>query len=131
LRRLSVLLGTFPFAAAKAIVLEGRDTHESLLAVMNELVARSLLAVSVEGCAVVYRLLEMTRVYALEQLIESGELERMSLRHALHFVEHFERPVDLGNVRAALTWGFSSPSAYTVGVRLAAAAARIEAPPIS
>ena len=68
---------------------------------------------------------ETTRVFALDRLNESGEFEPMSLRHALHFVEHCERAADLGNVRAALKWSFSSSSAYPVGVRLAAAAARM------
>jgi predicted ATPase/DNA-binding winged helix-turn-helix (wHTH) protein len=122
LRRLSVFVGTFPFDAAREVVLEG-DSDESLLEVMNELVAKSLLSASVEDGAVVYRLLETTRVYALERLAESGELERTSLRHALHFVERHQRAADLGNVRAALKWSFSSPAGHVAGVRLAAAAA--------
>jgi predicted ATPase/DNA-binding winged helix-turn-helix (wHTH) protein len=138
LRRLSVLVGTFSFDAAKAVVFEGSDSVESLPAAMTELVAKSLLSVSVEDGAVVYRLLETTRVYALEQLAESGELERASLRHASFFAERLwnaaegtgpapfrRRASDLGNVRAALQWCFSSPKGHTAGPPLAAAAARM------
>ena len=126
LRRLSVFIGTFPFEAAKAVVLEeGDDCHEELLEVVNELVAKSLLSASVEDGAVVYRLLETTRVYAQERLAESGELDRTSLRHALLFAERRERASDIGNVRAALKWSFSSPLGHTVGVRLASAASRM------
>jgi predicted ATPase len=125
LRRLSVFVGTFPFDAAKAVVLEGGDSDESLLEVMNELVGKSLLSASVEDGAVVYRLLETTRVYALERLAESGELERMSLRHALLFADRLERAADLGNVRAALKWSFSSPAGHSAGARLAAAATQM------
>jgi predicted ATPase/DNA-binding winged helix-turn-helix (wHTH) protein len=125
LRRLSVFVGAFSFDAAKAVALEGGDSDESLLELMNELVAKSLLSASVEDGAVVYRLLETTRVYALERLAESGELERMSLRHALLFTERLARAADLGNVRAALKWSFSSPVGHSAGARLAAAAARM------
>ena len=125
LRRLSVFVGTFSFDAAQAVALEGGDSVESLLEVMNELVGKSLLSASVKDGAVVYRLLETTRVYALERLAESGELERMSLRHAMRFAERVEDASDLGNVRAALKWSFSSPAGHASGVRLAAAAARM------
>jgi hypothetical protein len=135
LRRLSVFVGSFPFDAAKAVVLEGGDSDESLLEIMNELVAKSLLSASVEDSAVVYRLLETTRVYALERLAESGELERTSLRHALLFAGRLEHTTavreaeparrqasDLGNVRAALKWSLSSPVGHSAGAQLAAAA---------
>jgi predicted ATPase/DNA-binding winged helix-turn-helix (wHTH) protein len=125
LRRSSVFVGTFPFGAARMVALEQDDSDETLLDVMNELVAKSLLSVSVEDGVVVYRLLETTRVYVLERLTESGELERMSLRHARHFAERVARPADLGNVRAALKWSFSSPVGHAAGARLTAAAARI------
>ncbi|HEV3194089.1 MAG TPA: winged helix-turn-helix domain-containing protein [Polyangiaceae bacterium] len=125
LRRLSVFVGAFSFDAAKAVVLEGGERNDSLLEVINELVAQSLLSASVEDGAIVYRLLETTRVYALERLAENGELDGTSLRHARLFVERRERAADLGNVRAALKWSFSSPAGHAVGVRLAAAAARL------
>jgi predicted ATPase/DNA-binding winged helix-turn-helix (wHTH) protein len=125
LRRLSVFVGAFSFDAAKAIVLDGGDSAESLLEALNELTAKSLLATFVDGDAVAYRLLETTRTYALERLAEAGELATTSIRHARLFAERLERPSDLGNVRAALRWSFSSPSEYAVGVRLVAAAARM------
>jgi predicted ATPase/DNA-binding winged helix-turn-helix (wHTH) protein len=125
LRRLAVFVGAFPFDAARAVALEGGDSDEHLLEAMNELVGKSLLSASVEDGAVVYRLLETTRVYALDRLAESGELERVSLRHARLFTERLERAADLGNLRAALKWSFSSPAGHSVGARLAAAAARM------
>jgi len=125
LRRLSVLVGPFPFETAKAVVLEDGDSGESLLELLNELVGKSLLSAGVEEGYVVYRLLETTRVYALERLVETGELERISLRHAQLFAEHAECRADLGNVRAALKWSFSSPAGHSIGARLAAAASRV------
>ena len=123
LRRLSVFVGTFSYEAAKAVVFDGGDPTELLPEVMNELVAKSLLSVIVEDGAVVYRLLETTRVYVLERLAESGDVQHVSLLHAKLFTERLERAADLGNVRAALKWSLNSANGYAVGVRLAAAAA--------
>ena len=138
LRRLSVFVGAFPFDAARAVAVEAGDSDESLLGVMGDLVAKSLLSVSVDDGAVVYRLLETTRVYALDRLAESQEHERTSLRHALLFTERMEETnpatrmepprdsvFDLGNIRAALKWSLSAPEGRSAGVRLAAAAARM------
>jgi predicted ATPase/DNA-binding winged helix-turn-helix (wHTH) protein len=125
LRRLSVFVGTFSFDAAKAVVLDEGDSAESLLEVMNEVAAKSLLSTSVDEGVIVYRLLETTRVFALDRLEENGELDAISLRHAQLFAEHPERGADLGNVRAALKWSFSSPSGHAIGVRLAAATAKM------
>ena len=138
LRRLSVFVGTFAFDAAKAVALEAGESAESLPGVINELVAKSLLSVSVEESVVVYRLLETTRVYALERLVGSGEFERVSLCHAAFFADRLgcansgpgqetfrARASDLANVRAALQRSFSSPSGPTAAARLAAAATRM------
>ncbi|HEV3194088.1 MAG TPA: hypothetical protein VGY54_26460, partial [Polyangiaceae bacterium] len=136
LRRLSIFVSAFSFDAAKAVVLEGSDSVESLAEVMNKLVGKSLLSASVQDGAVVYRLLETTRVYALERLIDDGELENVSLRHALFFTERLthandgaeplrKQASDLANVRAALSWCFSSVSGPAAGVRLVAAAVQM------
>ena len=138
LRRLSVFVGPFSFDAARAVVLEGGSFAESLSEVLSDLVGKSLLTVGVEHGAAVYRLLETTRVYALERLKESGELTRTRALHASFFTRLLESEKDetqrgprrdqgsfLNNVRAALKWSFSSPVAQTVGVPLAAAAGRM------
>jgi predicted ATPase/DNA-binding winged helix-turn-helix (wHTH) protein len=136
LRRLSVFVDTFSLDGAKAVVLQEGDSAESLAEVMNNLISKSLVTTSVEHGAVVYRLLETTRVYAMERLAECDELDRMSLRHAELFARRLDcenaqggrgsprrRGSLLANVRAALKWTFSSPAIPAVGVPLAAAAA--------
>jgi predicted ATPase len=118
-------------------VLAGGAAPVPLPGVISELVAKSLLSVSVEDGAVVYRLLETTRVYAVERLTESGEFDGTSLRHAMFFAARLEDAIqltrpelprrqasDLGNVRAALKWCFWSPVGRTTRTRLAVAAAR-------
>jgi predicted ATPase/DNA-binding winged helix-turn-helix (wHTH) protein len=138
LRRLAIFVGTFSVQGAKAVVLEPGDSEEELLETLSELVAKSLLSSTMEDGLIVYRLLETTRVYALERLLESGEFEAVSLGHASFFTERLARAAerneldpprgrasDLANMRAALRACFSSPTRYAAGVRLAAAAARM------
>jgi predicted ATPase len=55
------------------------------------LVAKSLVTADVSGPIVHYRLLDTTRAYALQKLRESGELERLTRRHAEHYRDLFER----------------------------------------
>jgi predicted ATPase/DNA-binding winged helix-turn-helix (wHTH) protein len=127
LRRLSAFIGAFPLDAARSVVFDEGREDESLPEILNELVGKSLLSSTVEDGSVVYRMLETTRVYALERLAESGELAAASLRHASFFARRLlgKRASDLANVRAGLRWCFSSPQGYEAGVRLAAAAARM------
>jgi predicted ATPase len=125
LRRLSVFIGTFAVDAARAIALEDGEPAEALLEIMSELVGKSMLSADVEDGAVAYRLHETTRVHALEQLADSGERDRIRLCHARRFAERPARAADLGDVRAALAWSFASPATHPVGVRLAAAAAKM------
>lgn len=90
LRRLGVLAGGFTLDAAQELAadesLDGWDVLERL----GGLVDKSL--VVAEGEAVPrYRLLETTRVFALERLAEAGETEATLLRHAQCFAVLAER----------------------------------------
>jgi predicted ATPase len=70
---LTVFAGGFTLESASAV------TRGALPAVVDfpvaNLVVRSLISADVNGPVVYYRLLETTRVYALEKLQESGELD--------------------------------------------------------
>jgi predicted ATPase len=85
-----------------------------------------------------YRLLETTRAYAFEKLIDTGELEQVARRHAEYYRDLFERAEaewetrptaewleeyrhGLDNVRAALDWAFSPSGDAATGVALTAA----------
>jgi len=127
LRRMSTLIGAFPIEYARSVVFDEGHDDERLPEVVSELVAKSLLSSTVEEGSVVYRMLETTRVYALDRLAESGELAAVSLRHATFFAKHplGRRPSDLANVRAGLRWCFSSSQGHEAGARLAAAAAKM------
>jgi predicted ATPase len=103
------------------------------------LVSKSLVMVDNGGAAVRYRLLETTRAYALEKLVQGGEFDAAARRHARRYLDLFESaeadaetwPTDewlaeygprIDNVRAALDWAFSPEGDASIGVALTAAA---------
>ena len=136
LRRLAVFAGGFTLESASAV------TRDALPAVVDfpvaNLVARSLISADVNGPVVYYRLLETTRVYGLEKLQESGELEQFKRRHAEYYRDLFERAEaewetrptaewllaygrEIDNVRAALDWAFLPDGDTAVGIGLTTA----------
>ena len=103
------------------------------------LVAKSLLAAYGGGERVRYRLLETTRAYSLEKLVQAGEFDAVARRHARRYLDLFERaeaeaatrPTDewlanyvprIDNLRTALDWAFSPGGDASIGVALTAAA---------
>ena len=106
---------------------------------IDSLVAKCLVATFPVGAMMRYRLLDTTRVYALE--IQTGEAERAALavRHATYYQRWLEQIdtewsmvspgpdrvpyfIGLNNVRAALEWCFGENGDVGTGIRLAAAA---------
>ncbi len=136
LRRLAVFNGSFTIEAGRAVIGDAEpDSQDALLGALNALVNKSLASTTVEDGRVTYRLLETTRDYAFERLEESGECDSVRLRHAKFVTERLGRDertagvrsfvddsADLGNIRAAIEWSFSSASGHAIGVPLAAAA---------
>src|ERR1700758_4444266 len=53
--------------------------------------AAVLVAADISGATVQYRLLDTTRAYVLQKLIESDESEALARRHAEHHRDLFER----------------------------------------
>jgi hypothetical protein len=139
LRRLAVFAGIFSLEAASAVVASPEVTASEVIDGLANLVAKSLVAMEVDGRITRYRFLDTTRAYALEKLGESGEHERLARHHAEYCRDLFERaeaelearsaaelPVGYGsqidNLRAALDWAFSPGGDLSVGVALTAAA---------
>jgi predicted ATPase/DNA-binding winged helix-turn-helix (wHTH) protein len=134
LRRLAVLVGPFDLEAAQAVAGDQALSQRQVITALEGLVSKSLVSAR-------YRLLETTRVYALEKLQESGEERAIAQRHALYFesllsalrqkiadgglVRPPELSEHLGNMRSALEWVFSSDAERPLAVRLAASAAPI------
>jgi len=115
-RHLAVFSGGMGPAAVTSIADDGIDPH----AVLVRLVDQSLLTVNLYGDGTRYRMLELVREYATEQLAATGELAAVRGRHAAWCAgiaaeaevfggpDHTERMRRLGveeaNLRAAMEW---------------------------
>jgi predicted ATPase len=136
LRRLSVFAGDFPLEAAVAVAADP-GSSEIVNHVAN-LVGKSLVAADPRGEVAQYRLLDTTRLYALEKLKSSCELKQVARRHGEYYralfapaeAESESRPQaewlaiygpHLDNVRAGLDWAFSPAGDPQIGVALTVA----------
>jgi predicted ATPase/DNA-binding winged helix-turn-helix (wHTH) protein len=84
LRRLAIFAGSFTLEAASAVAASTKLAASEVVEHVANLVTKSLIGADVASTAPRYRLLGMTRAYALEQLIESGELGQVERRHAAY-----------------------------------------------
>jgi predicted ATPase/DNA-binding winged helix-turn-helix (wHTH) protein len=142
LERLCVFVGPFSVDAALEVVADAALGSEAVVAALDELVAKSLIAPDRAGSVGSYRLLEMTRAYARQKLQARGDeaFNAIARRHADYFLAELEaitthdedvlqdpRPLrqELGNIRSALDWSFSPRGNRRIGVRLAAASTAI------
>ena len=136
-RRLSVFAAEFTGDAARYV---GALEHEEpwrACDLLSSLIAKSLLLSDLSGPVPRYRFLETVRFYALERLADSGEVTPTALRHA-EFSAKLARQAsadwktaptsdwrrtyeaDIGDIRAALDWAFSSEGDEQVGVDILA-----------
>jgi len=138
LRRLAVFAGGFTLEAASAVVTADDLDAPEVVNIVTNLAAKSLIVVEIADGDAQYRLLETTRVYALEKLADSGELDQVARRHAQHYQVFFERAEaewdrptlewlavygrHLDNVRTALDWAFSPRGDASIGVALTSSA---------
>jgi predicted ATPase len=141
LRRLSIFTGYFALEAAVAVSAEEGAGQPDVTDVVGCLVEKSLIGCRSESGAISYRLLDTTRAYALERLVDSGEKDAIAARHANFVTAYLEaNSVGLfelgtsrvaadslrdfiGNVRSALEWSFGFGRNDGNAIRLAAAAA--------
>lgn len=138
LRRLSMFTGPFSLEGARTIA-GGRSGNSHVIELLANLVSKSLVTADVSGNDPRYSLLETTRVYAHEKLVESGEAQEIARSHAEYLRALFavaqsewnSRPVaewlaaygrEVENVRRALDWAFSSAGDPSLGVALTTAA---------
>jgi predicted ATPase len=132
---LSVFVGPFTLEAAHAVMAEP-DVANQIAGQIASLVDKSLVSVvQTEGLGL-FRLLDTTRAYAAVKLAERGEEDAVARRHARHYAQDLaglrtgilqERELSayarqIGDIRAALEWSFSSAGDASVGVELGAGA---------
>jgi predicted ATPase len=137
LRRLAIFAGGFALSPTREVVAGDEIAAVDVDDCVASLIAKSLVTSDVGGAMRRYRLLETTRAYALEKLVESGEFDTVARRHASCYLDRFAeaeaktRPADewlaeygpsIDNVRAALDWAFSPSGDASIGVALTAAA---------
>ncbi|WP_280152075.1 winged helix-turn-helix domain-containing protein [Piscinibacter sp. XHJ-5] len=137
--RLGVFKASFTAEAACAVA-SGDDLRaaDALECVMN-LAAKSLISADASGDGIRFRLLESTRAYALEQLMNGGYSAMAFRRHALQMLDLLTRAEadwdalsrpqwmatycrDMDDIRAALVWSFSGTGDAAIGIALTAAA---------
>ena len=139
LRRLAVFRGGFSLVSAAAVIAGEQVAPAEVLGSITQLVAKSLLNVEASDDEMVYRLLDITRTYALEKLSQACELHATRERHAarcLALMEQAQGDWDLiatqpwidryaplrEDVRAALDWGFADDGAQLLAIRLTVSA---------
>jgi predicted ATPase/DNA-binding winged helix-turn-helix (wHTH) protein len=89
LRRLSIFAGAFSFDSAVAVCED--DLPADYCDAIDELALKSLITIDTGTDIARYRLLEVTRAFALEKLKGAGELVAASRSHAQHVCSVFER----------------------------------------
>ncbi|WP_300634550.1 winged helix-turn-helix domain-containing protein [Pseudomonas sp.] len=139
LRRLAVFRGGFSLVSAAAVIAGQHIAPAEVLGSITQLVAKSLLNVDASDDEMVYRLLDITRTYALEKLSLAGELQATRERHAarcLALMEQAQEDWELiatqpwieryaplrEDVRAALDWGFADDAGHLLAIRLTVSA---------
>lgn len=128
LRRVAVFAGSFSFAALEGVCNFDDALKADALDLAAALIDRSMLTVEHFSGSTRYRLLESMREYAFAELGASGEAAELATRHLKWFTQWAEGvgqhvdnvPLELENVRGALTWSAHSED-QTTGLRLAVA----------
>lgn len=134
LRCLGIFAGSFTLDAAVAVVpvAEQGDTAS----ILADLVCKSLLSVDIGADVARFRLLEITRAFALAKLLETSERDELATRLASCLADALRKCAagpgrvqelqaaiqELDNVRGVLNWAFSSPAHARTGVDLTACA---------
>ncbi|MDB5483135.1 MAG: putative ATPase [Caulobacteraceae bacterium] len=137
LRRTSVFVGGFTLEAAGKVAGPPEFKDETVFDAIGELVAKSLVAADTSIREARYRLLDTTRAYAALKLDEAGERQAIRKRHATYYRDLVEQAAlsgvdppgffaeDIDNIRAALTWAYSSGDDPAFAIDLTALSARI------
>jgi predicted ATPase len=137
-RRIAPFVGHFTLESARYIAGEQCSVDAEIFDAVAGLVEKSLIATRIDEAQAQYRLLDTTRVYALEKLEEHGEFDPISLRHTEYVIQQLESQKEtlsaqpraervavysrqLSNVRSALEWSFGPHGNDEIATRLAVA----------
>jgi predicted ATPase/DNA-binding winged helix-turn-helix (wHTH) protein len=135
LRRLSIFAGAFNLEAAGMVTGDDRVNPFVITEAIASLVRKSLLFPGTGPGRVTYRLLDSTRLYALEKLEAAGEVPRLRRLHAQFLCDLLARAetdwndtprntwlenygVMLDDIRASIAWAFGENGDPAPGVVL-------------
>ena len=139
LRRLGVFRGDFTIEAASAVLADEHLPGDQVILNLANLAAKSLVTTDISVNVTHLRLFELTRIYALDRLRESGDLSGVARRHATYYLnllategesrqsssaaDHaatLRRHAD--EIHVALDWAFSATGDPALGLALTLAA---------
>jgi predicted ATPase/DNA-binding winged helix-turn-helix (wHTH) protein len=135
LRHLGVFTGSFSLEAVQGVLNPPPAQAHHLPAVLESLVAKSLLCTVEQGRGPHYRLSETTRFYAREKLVQYNEYAGLSRQHAVYVRARLTDAVaaldrlapaqwlgtysdDIDHLRTALHWAFSPAGNTAAGIQL-------------
>ena len=135
LQRAAIFAGGWTIEAVSAVCSDDGFAESRVVDLLSSLVDKSLAVVDVGSADARYRLLETTRAYALERLVEAGEAEAIARRHAKYYAafaqqgentwssllsfEALERfSLELDNYRAVLAWAIDCANDPELGATL-------------
>ena len=135
LRALGVFKNAFTIESAAAVSHGRAAVRSEVFEALLSLAEKSLIAADVSGSEVLYRLLHVTRAYAMEKLVEAHEHELVLRQHAERCCDVLEKAQAeweflardewlsryqylMDDVRAALDWAFSANGDLDLGVAL-------------
>jgi predicted ATPase/DNA-binding winged helix-turn-helix (wHTH) protein len=140
LQYLSVFPGLFTLEGVRTVAGDITD-QDTILEMLEQLVAKSLVASRLSGGQVHFRLLETTRAYAADKLASSGSVHAANMAHVRYVLSALtprsyeagsgrpggwaHRTELLADMRASLAWTFSDAGAADLQLPLAAAASRL------
>jgi predicted ATPase/DNA-binding CsgD family transcriptional regulator len=136
--RLSVFAGSFDLAAAEAVCSGDGLRAETIVDLVDNLVAKSVLIADRRGERVRYRMLMTVREFGAERLDAAGDRDRLRRRHRDHYLGRARAMAadwcgpgqvaalagmreDHPNLVAALEWSCARPDEVNAAVALAAA----------
>jgi predicted ATPase/DNA-binding winged helix-turn-helix (wHTH) protein/tetratricopeptide (TPR) repeat protein len=141
-RRIAPFVGHFTLEGARDVAGEQSSVDAEIFDAIAGLVEKSLIVTRLDDGQQRYRLLDMTRAYALGKLEDHDELDVISGRHAKYVTVFLESQREmmlalpratrtavysdqLSNIRAALEWSFGPHGDDEIATRLAAASAQV------
>ena len=129
-QRLAVFAGHFTLKGAIAVAAEDATPEDRVIYALEQLVAKSLVSSQPDGASRRYRLLDATRAYAMQKLVDVGEANVIARRHASHVQRTLEAGLTaqggsgqraglLADARAALAWSYANDEGADLRVPLA------------